>query len=202
MLRLGITGGIACGKSVVSSMLRELGFPVMDADALAHQVMEPGRPAFNEIVKEFGASVVSSLGSIDRTKLGAIVFADDAKREKLNAIVHPRVEAEIARTFEAWEPEAKTPAAFVEAALLVEAGYHKHLDGLLVASCRPDQQLQRLLARGLTESQARARIAAQMPIEEKLRYATEKIECSGSLQETRRQVESFAQKLRESGQSK
>jgi dephospho-CoA kinase len=201
MLRLGITGGIACGKSVVSSMLRELQFRVMDADALAHQIMEPGRPAFQEIVKEFGADVVSLSGSIDRAKLGAVVFGDRAKREKLNAIVHPVVEAEMKRIFDEWELDAKTPA-FVEAALLVEAGYYKRLDGLLVVWCRPDQQLQRLVARGIPESQARARIASQMPTEEKLRYATERIDCSGTLEETRRQVEKLAQKLRDSGQSK
>jgi dephospho-CoA kinase len=201
MLRLGITGGIACGKSVVSGMLRELGFRVIDADTLAHQVMEPGRPAFQEVVREFGADVVSPSGSIDRAKLGAVVFADRTKREKLNGMVHPRVEAEMDRIFREWELEAKTPAAFVEAALVVEAGYHKALNGLVIAWCRPDQQLQRLLARGMSESQGRARIASQMPIEEKLRYATEKIDCSGTLEETRRQVEKLAQKLRAAGQS-
>jgi dephospho-CoA kinase len=202
ILRLGITGGIACGKSVVSQILRELGFPVMDADALAHQVMEPGRPAFQEIVSIFGRDVVGPSGGIDRAKLAAVVFADRAEREKLNAIVHPRVEAEMDRIFDEWERDGKTPVGFVEAALVVEAGYHKRLDGLLVAWCRPDQQLQRLMARGMTESQARARIESQMPIEEKLRYATEKVDCSSTLGETRRQVEKLAQKLRGAGESK
>jgi dephospho-CoA kinase len=201
MLRLGITGGIACGKSVVSQILRELGFPVIDADALAHQVMEPGRPAFEDIVKKFGKDVLNPSGTIDRAKLGAVVFADRAKREMLNAVVHPRVEAEMGRIFNEWESREDAPTAFVEAALLVEAGYHKHLDGLLVVSCRPQQQLQRLLARGITEAQARARVASQMPTEEKLHYATEKIDCSGTLEETRRQVEKLAQKLRGTAQS-
>jgi dephospho-CoA kinase len=202
MLRLGITGGIACGKSVVSHILRELGFPVMDADAVAHQVMEPGRPAFQETVSAFGRDVLGASGNIDRAKLGALVFADRGKREKLNAIVHPRVEADMNRIFEEWERNGTVPVAFVEAALIVEAGYQKGLDGLLVAWCRPDQQLQRLMARGLTDAQARARIASQMPIEEKLRYATEMIDCSGTLEETRRQVEKLAQKLRATRQSK
>ena len=100
------------------------------------------------------------------------------------------------RKFGEWERDGVRDAAFVEAALLVEAGYQKNLDGLVVAWCRPEQQVERLLARGLSEDEARRRIAAQMPAEEKLKYATEKIDCSGSMEETRRQVEELAAKLR------
>ncbi len=196
MKRLGITGGIASGKSVVAGMLRELGFRVIDADALGHAAIEPGTRAYNEIVREFGAGVVGADGRIDRGKLGAIVFADGEKLKKLNAIVHPQVENEMVRLFGEWEKSGVKDAAFVEAALLVEAGYQKNLDGLVVAWCRPEQQMERLLARGLSEAEARRRIAAQMPAEEKLPYAAEKIDCSGSLEETRRQVEELATKLR------
>jgi len=176
--------------------LRELGFKVIDADALGHSVIEPGTRAFEEIVREFGAGVVGKDGRIDRGKLGALVFADSGKLTRLNGIVHPRVEEEMVRKFGEWERDGVRDAAFVEAALLVEAGYQRNLDGLVVAWCRPEQQVERLLARGLSEVEARRRIAAQMPAEEKLKYATEKIDCSGSLEETRRQVEELAEKLR------
>ena len=198
MLRLGLTGGIASGKSAVAAMLRELGFPVLDADSLAHQLIEPGQPAYDEVVRQFGNQVVAPSGYIDRARLGAIVFAGPAKLAQLNAIVHPRVEAAAAHQFEEWARNGIRDAAFIEAALLVEAGYQKNLNGLVVTWCRPEQQLERLLARGLTEQQARQRIGAQMPIDEKLRYATEKIDCSGTLDETRRQVEALAARLRRS----
>jgi dephospho-CoA kinase len=196
MLRLGLTGGIASGKSAVAAMLREMGFAVLDADSLAHKLVEPGQPAYSDVLKEFGPAVTSPDGRIGRAKLSAIVFHDRAKLDRLNAIVHPRVAEVVFRQFEEWERQGTRDAAFVEAALLIESGIHKSLDGLIVAWCEPEQQLQRLLARGLNEEEARRRIAAQLPVEEKLRYATEKINCSGSLDETRHQVEALAAKLR------
>jgi dephospho-CoA kinase len=196
MLRLGLTGGIASGKSAVAGMLRELGFQVLDADRLGHQLIEPGHPAYEEVIREFGPSIREAAGPIDRAKLGAVVFADRSKLDRLNAIVHPRVEEEVHRRFADLERNGTCDAAFVEAALLVEAGYQKRLDGLVVAWCKPEQQIERLLARGLGAEEARRRIAAQMPVEEKLRYATERIDCSGTLEETRKQVEALAAKLR------
>lgn len=195
MLRLGITGGIASGKSVVAGMLRDLGFHVIDADKLGHGLMEPGRPAFVEIVGEFGEGILDGDGRVDRRKLGVLVFADRTKLDKLNAILHPRVEEEMARKFAEWEREG-ADAAFVEAALLVEAGYQKRLDGLVVAWCKPEQQMERLRDRGMSEEEARRRIASQMPVEAKLKYATERIDCSGTLEGTRRQVDELARKLR------
>lgn len=196
MLRLGLTGGIASGKSAVAAMLRELGFPVLDADSLAHKLIEPGQSAYEEVLREFGPAITDGQGRVDRTKLGALVFTDREKLDRLNAIVHPRVGEAISRQFDEWQRNGKHDAAFVEAALLVESGIHEHLDGLVVAWCRPEQQLERLLARGLSEDEARRRIAAQMPVEEKLRHATEKIDCSGTLEQTRQQVEKLAAKLR------
>jgi dephospho-CoA kinase len=196
MRKLGLTGGIASGKSTIAVMLRELGFPVLDADSLAHELIEPGQPAYQEVVREFGPSILEASGRVDRTKLGPIVFADRAKLDHLNAIIHPRVAESIAHQFQEWERAGTHDAAFAEAALIIEAGLHPRLDGLVVAWCRPEQQLERLLARGLSEAESRRRMAAQLPIEEKLRYATEKIDCSGSLEETRRQVEALAAKLR------
>jgi len=173
-----------------------MGFHVLDADSLGHTLMEPGTQAYDEIVREFGAGVTGSDGRIDRGKLGAMVFVDRGKLERLNGILHPRVEEEIVQRFGEWERGGVRDAAFVEAALLVEAGYQKNLDGLVVAWCRPEQQMERLLARGLSEVEAQRRIAAQMPAEEKLKFATEKIDCSGSMEETHQQVEELAKKLR------
>jgi dephospho-CoA kinase len=198
MLRLGLTGGIASGKTAVAAMLREMGFAVLDADSLAHKLIEPGEPAYDDVVREFGAPILDTDNRIDRVKLAAIVFSDPAKLARLNAILHPRVESVIHEQFAKWLRNGTRAAAFVEAALLVEAGYHKNLDGLVVTWCRPDQQLARLLARGFTDEDARRRIAAQLPVTEKLRYATEKIDCSGSLEDTRTQVAALAAKLRRS----
>jgi dephospho-CoA kinase len=199
MRKLGLTGGIASGKSTVAGMLRDLGFDVIDADSLARELMEPGQTVYEEVVHEFGRGVIdprSSTGQIDRRKLAALVFADRAKLDRLNAIVHPRVQETILRQFEEWACEGDVSEAFVEAALLVEAGYQKYLDGLVVTWCKPEQQLERLRARGLGEEEARNRMAAQLPVADKLKLATEKIDCSGSLEDTRRQVEALATKLR------
>jgi dephospho-CoA kinase len=196
MLRLGLTGGIASGKSAVAAMLRELGFPVVDADSASHKLMEPGQAAHDEIVKAFGTGIADASERIDRAKLAAIVFADPAKLKRLNAILHPRVEQVIFRQFEEWQKNGVRDAAFVEAALLVEAGMDKRLDGLVVAWCEPAQQLERLRARGMSEAEARRRMAAQLPLEEKMKHATETIDCSGTLEETRAQVQALAARLR------
>jgi dephospho-CoA kinase len=196
MLRLGLTGGIASGKTAVAAMLRELGFAVLDADSLAHKLIEPGEAAYDQVIQEFGPAILASDNRINRAKLAAIVFADAAKLARLNAILHPLVESIIHERFAEWSRNGTRDAAFVEAALLVEAGYQKDLDGLVITWCRPEQQLERLRARGFSDEDARRRIAAQMPVADKLRYATEKIDCSGSLEDTRKQVEALAAKLR------
>jgi dephospho-CoA kinase len=196
MLRMGLTGGIASGKTAVAAMLREMEFRVMEADVLAHGVIEPGQAAHDEVLREFGAELLDGSGRIDRGKLAAIVFADAAKLAKLNGIIHPRVEELVFRQFEEWKREGVQDAAFVEAALLVEAGYTKNLDGLVVAFCRPEQQVERLLARGMSEADARRRLAAQMPVEEKLKHATERIDCSRTMEETWAQVKELAGRLR------
>ncbi|HEV2103188.1 MAG TPA: dephospho-CoA kinase [Candidatus Acidoferrum sp.] len=195
MLKLGLTGGIASGKSAVAAILRELGFPVLDADSIAHKLMEPGQTAHDEIVEAFGADLADSSGRIDRHKLAAVVFANPAKLGKLNSILHPRVDQIIFDQLETWQKSGAYPAAFVEAALLIEAGMAAKLDGLVVAWCTPEQQLERLRARGMSETEIRRRIAAQMPIEEKLKHATYTINCSGTLEETRAQVQAMAANL-------
>ena len=196
MLKLGLTGGIASGKSAVAALLRELGFPVLDADSASHRLMEPGQPAHEEILKTFGSEVIDASGRIGRAKLAAIVFTNPGKLKQLNAILHPRVEQVIFRQFEEWQRSGVRDAAFVEAALLVEARMDEKLDGLVVAWCEPAQQLERLRARGMSDAEARRRMAAQLPLEEKLKHATERINCSGTLEETRTQVQALAAKLR------
>lgn len=201
MLKFGLTGGIASGKSAVAALLREMGFQVLDADSLAHKLMEPGQPAREEILQEFGADLAGADGRIDRAKLAAIVFAGPAKLKKLNAILHPRVEEILLNQFDEWKRSGVRDAAFVEAALLIEAGFVGNLDGLVVAWCKPEQQLERLKARGMSEQDAKRRIAAQLPLEEKLRMATSAIDCSGTMESTRAQVQALAAKLRKSAAS-
>jgi len=196
MLKMGLTGGMASGKSAVAAMLREMGFPVLEADVVSHKLLEPGQPAHDQVLRDFGAELADSAGRIDRAKLGALVFADPAKLAKLNSILHPRVAEIILRQFEEWQRSGVRDAGFVEAALLIEAGIAGKLDGLVVAFCTPEQQLERLRARGMSEMDAKRRMAAQMPVEEKLRHATETIDCSGTLEDTRAQVRALAAKLR------
>lgn len=201
MLRVGLTGGIACGKSVVAGILRELGCSVLDADALAHRLIEPGQAAYDAVVKEFGFGILRDDGSIDRKILGDIVFADHAKLEVLNSIIHPRVIA--ARERQIVELEMAEPHAVVviEAALLIEAGYARNVDRLVVAWCRPEQQIERMLARGLSREEIDRRLAAQLSADEKRRAADDLIDCSGTLEETRRQVEALVPRLRQLAES-
>ena len=197
MKRVGLTGGIASGKSWVASQLRELNFRVLDADLLGHRLIEPGEAAHEDVVREFGRQILREDNSIDRKKLGTIVFADPKKLARLNAILHPRIEEATNAQFAKWRAEGVTDPVFVEAALLVEAGMHERLDGLVVVWCRPEDQIERLRARGLTEEEARRRIALQMPNGEKLKYATYKIDTSGTMQYTQEQVAALARTLRD-----
>lgn len=195
MLKVGLTGGIASGKTYVVSLLREFGCDVLDADATAHRVMEPGQPAYAEIVAHFGAQIVDEAGRIDRGRLGAIVFADPRERAVLNGIVHPRVyeaQAKWLADLEAQKPQA---IAVIDAALIIETGSWRRFDRIVVVHCEPEIQLARLMARnGLSREAAEARIAAQMPTIEKLRFADYTIDTSVGFDDTCCQVESlFAQ---------
>lgn len=197
MLRVGLTGGIACGKSTVAAMMRELGCHVIEADPIAHKLIEPGRPAFQEVIRAFGIDVLRPDGFVDRAKLGALVFADIDKLLRLNSIVHPRVLKELERLFSEYAAAHPPGVAVVEAALLIEAGYVKHLDRLAVAWCTREQQIERLTARGMTREQIDQRLAAQMPLDEKRRRADDVIDCSIPLDETRKQVECLVSRLRD-----
>jgi dephospho-CoA kinase len=195
MLRVGLTGGIASGKSTVAAMLRELDCPVLDADTLGHELLEQGQDAFNEVVREYGKEVLDTYGNVDRSKLGQIIFADAQKRARLNQILHPRILDVVRRWFAALAAGGGPELAVVEAALIIEAGYNKELDQVIVCWCPAEQQLQRLLERGLTTEQAKLRIAAQMPMAEKRHLGDETIDCSGSLAETERQVIEVVKRL-------
>jgi dephospho-CoA kinase len=196
MLRVGLTGGIATGKTTVASMLRERDVPVLDADPLAHALLEPGQAAYHDVVAAFGKEVLDRYGNVNRAKLGGIIFADAQKRARLNQILHPRILDVVQKWFAALDGPDGPELAVVEAALIVEAGYHKNLDQVIVCWCRPEQQLERLKQRGLTEEQAQQRIAAQMPLDEKRKMANAEIDCSGSMEDTQAQVHAAIEKLK------
>ncbi len=195
MLRVGLTGGIGSGKSTVADMLRERDYPVLDADALAREFLEPGQDAYKEVVAHFGEKILTPGGAVDRKKLAAIVFSDAAERAKLNQILHPRIRDVVANWFAALDRPGGPALAFEDAALILESGARNSLDRIVVCWCRPEQQLDRLRARGMSEEDARMRIAAQMPIDEKRKLADEIIDCSGSIGQTEKQLDEMLAKL-------
>jgi len=197
MLKVGLTGGIATGKSYVLSVLGELGCEVLDADLTAREVVQPGRPAFDEIVAHFGREILGPDGGLDRAKLGAIVFADAGQRETLNSIVHPKVYEAQGRWLAEIEGRNPNAIAVIDAALLIETGSYRRFDRLIVVHCEPQIQLERLMARNhLSREEAMARIAAQMPSAEKLKYADYSIDTSLGFDDTRRQVEAVFKQLK------
>jgi dephospho-CoA kinase len=197
VLRVGLTGGIACGKSHVLRRLSARGLATVDLDAVAHAVMAPGGQAYSDVVAAFGPGILAADGTIDRQALGARVFADPTARARLDSLVHPRVRAEEARRSK--EQEAEGGAVLVsDAALLVEAGAHLRFDRIVVVHCPPGEQLRRLVERdGLTEALARARIEAQMPVDEKRRFAHVVIDASSGVEETEAAADRLAEDLRE-----
>lgn len=195
MLRVGLTGGIASGKSTVAGILRDNDCQVLEMDPLGHEMLEPGQPAYNEVVAEFGKDILEPSGKVDRAKLGAIVFADPTKLARLNAILHPRILEVVRNWYAALDRPGGPALAFAEAALIVESGHNKDLDRLVVCWCRPEQQLERLQDRGLSPEQARQRIGAQMPIDEKRKFADIVIDTSGTLANTETQVGALLEKL-------
>jgi dephospho-CoA kinase len=203
---IGLTGNIACGKSSVLAMLEQLGAQVIDADRVTHMLQQPGEPVYDAIVAQFGPGILAAPGgAIDRRALGAIVFADPAALRQLEQIVHPAVHARI----EAWlkslgdrgwgmgdgknqalSPLSHPPVAVIDAIKLLESGWKPLCNAIWVVTCTPEQQIERLIAtRGLSASEAQTRVAAQPPQADKVAQADVVIDNSGSLEETRRQVE-------------
>jgi dephospho-CoA kinase len=186
MLRVGLTGSIGVGKSFVASVFAELGCHVIDADDTAREVVAPGAEGLAEIVRHFGPEYLLADGTLDRQRLGALVFADQEKRELLNAILHPRIiqrQDEIIDNFEAADPNG---VAIVDAALMIESGGYLRFDKLIVVHCRPEVQLERLMLRNkLTRTEAQRRIDSQMPQSEKQKYADYLIDSSDGFEPTR-----------------
>ena len=185
---VGLTGGIACGKTTVAQMFSELGIPIVDADELARVVVEPGTPGLQQIVGEFGEDVLDQRGRLDRKRLGDLVFEDAEARETLNAIMHPLIAAAGAERIRAHD-DSPAPYVLYEAALLVETGTYKAFSALVVVSAEESVQRLRLIARdGFTVAEANARIESQLPLEHKVAVADFVVTNNGDLDGTRKQV--------------
>lgn len=193
---IGLTGGIATGKSTVSAMLAELGASIVDADQVAREVVLPGEPALRQVAEVFGQAVLQEDGTLNRKKLGKIVFADENKRKQLEAILHPAIRRVMAERIDRLERENPARLVVADIPLLYEVGLDSLYPEVLLVYAPAPVQMKRLAERdGLTEREARQRLDAQMPIETKKRKATWVIDNSGTLEETRRQVLAFWQRM-------
>ncbi len=193
----GLTGGIATGKSTVSAILKECGAIVIDADLIAHAVVKKGLEAYERIVAHFGKQILLPSGEIDRPQLGNIVFNHPDQKEKLNQIVHPAVFEEMERQIRKIERRNSASVVISDIPLLIESGMHKRFSEIILVYIPEYLQVQRLMIRSdLSAAQANSRIRAQMPIEEKKRFATRIIDNSGDFENTRNQVIAVYQQLR------
>lgn len=200
MLRVGLTGSIAAGKSFVTSVLAELGCRVLDADQTAREVVMPGAAGLEAVVQSFGRDVLAPDGTLDRARMASIVFAEEEKRLRLNHILHPFIIARQDEILRGWEREDPNGIAIVDAALMIESGGYKRFDKLIVVHCRPEVQLERLMLRDkLTLAEAQRRIASQMPQEEKQRYADFLIDTSDGFEPTRERTAEVYKELRKHG---
>lgn len=191
----GLTGGIGCGKSTVSQMFESLGAKVIDADQVARDVVKPGSDGLKALVQAFGEEILLPDGNLDRPGLGKIVFADEYRRKTLNGILHPRIGLETARRLQQ-ERAAGTKHLIYDAALLIETGQAKFGEKLIVVRADPAVQLERLMSRDqISEDEARQKIASQMPVDQKAKMADFVVDNSGTLENTRRQVEEVWEKL-------
>jgi dephospho-CoA kinase len=197
MLKVGLTGSIAVGKSYICEVLRELGAFVLDADVTAREVVAPETRGWKLIVGNFGREVLQSDNTINRAKLGALVFADEGRRRLLNSIVHPLVIEAQNEWLKSIENESPEAIAVIDAALMIESGGYRRFDKLIVVWCEPETQIERLMARnGLSREEALQRINAQMPQEEKKRFADFLIETTEGFEAARRQTVEVFERLR------
>jgi dephospho-CoA kinase len=197
MLRVGLTGSIGVGKSFVSSVLAELGCRVLDADHTAREVVEPGSAGLRALADAFGAQITRPDGTLNREQLGALVFADEAKRLLLNSILHPYIISRQDEYLREWEAEAPEGIAVVDAALMIESGGYKRFAKLIVVHCDPAVQLQRVMTRSnLSRAQAELRIRSQMPQEEKKKLADYLIDTSAGFPATREQTTDVFRQLK------
>ena len=197
MLRVGLTGGLASGKSFVGRSLADLGCFLIQADELGHQVIEPGGEAYDAVLALFGREILNHDARIDRRRLAAVVFADPEKLAQLNALVHPPVKARERALAAGFAREHPDGIAVTEAAILVETGSYKDYDRLIVAVCRPEQQVERAMERdGASREEVLDRLRRQMALEDKVKYADFVIDTSGSKENTRQQVRTVYAALR------
>lgn len=197
MLRVGLTGGLASGKSFVARELENLGCLLIRADELGHQALAPTGAAYAATIREFGQAILNPDRTIDRRKLAALVFHDPAQLAKLNALVHPPVQAEERRLMDQYAATHPHGIAIVEAAILVETGSYRDFAKLIVAVCGEDQQIERAMARdSMTREQVLERLSRQMPLAEKIKYADYVIDTSGTKESTLAQTRAVHQALR------
>ena len=198
MLRVGLTGSIGVGKSFVASVFVELGCRVLDADHTAREVVMPGTDGLKALTVAFGEDILNTDGTLDRKRLGALIFADQSQRERLNHVLHPFIIARQDEILNAWEAEDPDGIGIVDAALMIESGGYKRFDKLIVVHCRPEVQLERLMLRDkLSRDEALRRINSQMPQEEKQKFADYLIDTSDGFDLTRaRTVEVHNQLIR------
>jgi dephospho-CoA kinase len=197
MLRVGLTGGLASGKSFVGHALAELGCCLIEADKLGHEVMLPGAEAYDAILREFGSGILDPSGQIDRRKLSALVWDHPERLEKLNSFVHPAVWAREERRMDEIAQADPHAIAVVEAAILVETGSYKRFDKLIVVTCTAEQQMERAMKRGsYSKEEVLSRISRQLPLADKVRVADYVIDTSGSKDDTLEQVRAVYETLR------
>jgi len=186
MLKVGLTGSIAVGKSFVLKIFSELGCRVLDADQTAREVVLPGTPGLKAVSEAFGEDILKADGTLNRAKLGTIVFTDELKRLQLNSILHPFIIAAQDKQLREWEQRDRNGIAVVDAALMIESGGYSRFDKVIVVHCRPEVQLERLMARdGISREEAGKRIASQMSQEDKKKYADFLIDTSEGFEVTR-----------------
>ena len=197
MLKVGLTGSIAVGKSFVLRRLAELGCHVIDADDIARTVVAPGSVGLKSVTQTFGEGFLQPDGALDRAKLGAIVFSDEQRRAQLNSILHPLIIAAQDDQIREIESQDPTGIAVIDAALMIESGGYRRLDKLIVVHCRPEIQLDRLMSReNLSREAAEQRIASQMPQAEKIKYADFLIDTSEGFEDACRQALTVFEKLK------
>jgi len=189
MLRVGLTGSIGVGKSYVTSIFEELGAHVLDADQTAREVVMPGMPGLKAVTEVFGEEILNPDGTLNRKQLGAVVFADETKRQQLNFVLHPFIIARQDEILNEWEAKDPQGIGIVDAALMIESGGYRRFDKLIVVHCRPEVQLERLMLRDkLSRDEAQTRINSQMPQEEKQKFADYLIDTSDGFEPTREQT--------------